>query len=426
MTAYRLQIPARDGGGDPPRGVPPSRPVAEHASEVGVRQRDPDPHERDGGVAAQPKRGGGYRRVPGHVVSEHLPATHPRPRRREVLQGPAGPVGWAEGHAAVEIGRHWPRREPQVSLPTATGPRNEEPPSTSCGDRAIQSPKFLRSAAIAGGGWSPRALPPARRPQRRGGPPRAVGTRRNPAAFPEPRSPGPEGSAPPASPSMSPRLRRRACCVRSRPRRPRREHARRPSTVPRPEAPASTAPNQPLEPTRVKATYLRADDRRDPAPDRCQASRSTRSASTDVWPGPRSTGGGRYRSGDLHEQHERVDWCPLPRAEAAEQHGRRPARDPGSDPAGRDPTPTSSSPERRGRTCTTRTTTPPTRSGTGLLGVHRAAQGARAIEKGGRRLQDIVWISNDSLGGLHDQRQGLSRRPSRSWRSWATRSRSGS
>ena len=55
-----------------------------------------------------------------------------------------------------------------------------------------------------------------------------------------------------------------------------------------------------------------------------------------TWPGPRSDRRrGRSSPGDLQEQHEGVDRDPFPRSAAAEQHGRRPARHAGPDPARR-------------------------------------------------------------------------------------------
>ena len=129
-----------------------------------------------------------------------------------------------------------------------------------------------------------------------------------------------------------------------------------------------------------------------------------------TWPGPRLTRHrGRPGPGDVHEQHDRVDRHPLPRPEAART---------------------------RWTACRTspRTRSSPARSftyefvartsgshmyhshhnatdqvGRGLLGafIVEPKDPAQRYDRLYGATQDIVWISNDALGRLHDQRPRL-------------------
>ena len=85
-----------------------------------------------------------------------------------------------------------------------------------------------------------------------------------------------------------------------------------------------------------------------------------------------------------------------------ERDGRRPAHHPGADRARRRRSPTSSRPGRRARTCTTRTTTRPTRSGAACSARSSSSRPTRPqrYDQLYGATQDIIWISNDALGGF--------------------------
>ena len=87
---------------------------------------------------------------------------------------------------------------------------------------------------------------------------------------------------------------------------------------------------------------------------------------------------------------------------AAERDGRRAAHHPGPDPARRQLHLRVHRRRPPARTCTTRTTTPPTRSGAGSSGRSSSSRRipTQRYDKLYGATQDIVWISNDALGGF--------------------------
>ena len=193
------------------------------------------------------------------------------------------------------------------------------------------------------------------------------------------------------------------------------ERARPPTTTPtrRPPSTGSSAArpprcptgNQPLEPRMdgdVKVFELTVDEIEHQIDALRPPSRRARA----------STGRGRARGStvaegdtdprDLHQQPGRVDRDPLPRPAPAERDGRRPAHHPGADPARRAVHLRVRRPGRPARTCTTRTTTPPTRSAAACSARSSSSRKdpAQRYDRLYGATQDIVWISNDTLGGF--------------------------
>ena len=164
------------------------------------------------------------------------------------------------------------------------------------------------------------------------------------------------------------------------------------------------AGNQPLEPTLdgdVKVFDMTVDKiqhRIDAVKDPVDGARLQRDVAGAAARGHR----GRQGPGDLQEQPRRVDRHPLPRPAPAEQHGRRAARHPGPDPARRVVHLRVRRAARPARTCTTRTTTRPTRSGAACSARSSSSRRTRpsATTSCTASSQDIVWISNDALGGF--------------------------
>ena len=131
--------------------------------------------------------------------------------------------------------------------------------------------------------------------------------------------------------------------------------------------------------------------------------RSTALGYNGTWPGPRLTvtEGDKVRaifknnlkeSTGVHFHGQRLP----------ERDGRRAAHHPGADPAGWQLHLRVHGEDRRARTCTTPTTTRPTRSGRGLLGafIVEPKDPAERYDQLYGASQDIVWISNDTLGGF--------------------------
>ena len=136
---------------------------------------------------------------------------------------------------------------------------------------------------------------------------------------------------------------------------------------------------------------------------------------------------GRPRPRHVHEQHARDDRHPFPWPAAAERRWTASRMSPRTRSSPASHSPTSSSPGHPDRTCTTRHHNATDQVGRGLLGAFIVEPKDPADRYDGLYgvTQDIIWISNDSLGGFTINGRGFPATSPIVARS-ATRSSSGS